>query len=250
MRRAAVLAAVVGVGVALGVALAGCRGGDDAGPPTTAGTSTTRPAESAVVAAATTVPSADVFTALTGDDPAALARVLPATEPGSPAAHYVDYLAAARAVTDTPGCGAACPAYSAAEFDPTSGRLSGFAVDGEALSGRVSGPGIEVTVDSLTMHVAGAYLTAADDLFVVLAAGNSGADAAELFGFAAVFQPAGSTTAADVSAWWGDPVVPVGGRTQVLLKFAGAGVLGGTLSMSGVAGGGIDLAAAVEVPAT
>lgn len=235
--------------VVVGAALAGCRGDDDAGPPTTAGTNTTLSAVSPEIAVATTVPSADVFTALAGDDPAALARVLPATEPGSAAARYVDYLVAAREVTGTPGCGPVCPTYSAAEFDSASGRLTGFAVDGEALSTRVSGAGTEVTADTVAVHVAGAYLTGADDLFVVLAASNSGADAAELFGFAAVFQPAGSTTAADASAWWGDPVVPAGGRTQVLLKFAGAGVLGGTLSLSGVAGGGIDLAAAVEVPA-
>ena len=244
MRRAAVVAAVV----CMGAAMAGCRGDDDAGPSTTAGTTTTRAAGSAPVAVAPTVPSADVFAALAGDDPAALERVLPAMEPGSPAARYVDYLAEARQLTGTAGCGPNCPAYSDAEYDPASGRLAGFAVDGMALAGRVAGAGPEVTSGSLAVHVAGAYLTTSGDVFVVVAARNSGAEPAELFGFAATYQTEGSPSASDAAASWGDPVVPAGGAAQLLVEFAGASALGGTLRLSGVAADGIDVTATLEVP--
>lgn len=256
-RLAAVLLAVV----LMAGAASACSGGDDT-PPTTAPPSTTI----APVVAVVGVPLTETYFSSLAQLPEIEPGAPVAAVPGSDASIFAHHQAAARRLLGlaTPRTTEAaldgfvvceadggCSTYSGVVTEPASGRLTSFSVDGLPLTGRIAGSGPAADRDGIVVRVTSAYVSVGGDLFVVLDVANTSEFGVELFGFAAVLQPTGSsgpTASTEAAGAWGAATIDADSTGEMLLVFP-ASSLGGQFQLSGLRDDGLDLAFDVVVPA-
>ena len=261
-------------------ALTGCGvfGGDDAVETTVATSVVTSvvTTTSTVAPVVSTVSADAVFAALAARDPAALADVVALVTPGSPAAVLVAHqltVATLRAevpelsttststststtlvssesstslvattVPDTTTTPTDPVRFSDPVFDDE-GLVRSFSVDGASIEGSVLEVGPVTVVDDVQGRVASVYRTAAGQLSMLIDV-TAGAEALEVFGFAAVHRPrtiaSGSSGLVETSGAWGDSSVAAGASTRLLLVFDDAS-LDGDVLVTVVTASGVDL---------
>lgn len=266
--------------VPLCAALTGCGvfGGDDA-VDTTVATSVVTPVASTtstVAPVASTVSADAVFAALTSRDPATLADAVAMVTPGSPAAVLVAHqLTVATLRTEVPEVtttsstttsttlvssasstslvDSTVPAptttvstepvrFSDPVFDDE-GLLRSFSIEGVSIDASVLEAGPVTVVEDVQGRVASVYRTAAGQLSMLIDV-TAGAEALEVFGFAAVHRPrtiaSGSSGLVETSGAWGDSSVAAGASTRLLLVFDDAS-LDGEVLVTVVTASGVDL---------
>ena len=261
-------------------ALTGCGvfGGDDAVETTVATSVVTSvvTTTSTVAPVVSTVSADAVFAALAARDPAALADVVALVTPGSPAAVLVAHqltVATLRAevpdlsttstttststtlvssesstslvattVPDTTTVPTDPVRFSDPVFDDE-GLVRSFSVEGASIDGSVLEAGPVTVVDDVQGRVASVYRTAAGQLSMLIDV-TAGAEALEVFGFAAVHRPrtiaSGSSGLVETSGAWGDASVTAGASTRLLLVFDDAS-LDGDVLVTVVTASGVDL---------
>ena len=261
-------------------ALTGCGvfGGDDAVETTVATSVVTSvvTTTSTVAPVVSTVSADAVFAALAARDPAALADVVALVTPGSPAAVLVAHqltvatlraevpeLATTSTSTSTSTTlvssesstslvATTVPDTTTAPTDPVrfsdpvfddEGLVRSFSVEGASIDGSVLEAGPVTVVDDVQGRVASVYRTAAGQLSMLIDV-TAGAEALEVFGFAAVHRPrtiaSGSSGLVETSGAWGDASVTAGASTRLLLVFDDAS-LDGDVLVTVVTASGVDL---------
>ncbi len=236
-RDLAIAAAVV-ILVVGAVILVAITGGDDTTEPgdtTTTSTSDVTVSTPTTSVTPTTVPDdvPEAFaTNLAARQPAAAARLVELSSPGSPAAAYAVHQRAALdvsgpvpvgrveprpgtalAVCDTIALGATCRTFDDFVVDEA-GLLASFTIDGEPVADTVLAGGLADVQDTLTVRLVSAATTSDDRLVAIFEAINNGPDVVWLNGFAAVHRSdAGAETETALSAG-ADQVA--GGSTELL----------------------------------
>ena len=261
----------------------GVFGGDDA-VGTTVPTSVVTPVStttSTVAPVVSTVSADVVFAALGSRDPAALADAVAMVTPGSPAAVLVAHqltVATLRAevpevtttTSTTTSTTLAPSAPSSSLVDTTvpistttvstamvsiepvrfsdpvfddDGLLRSFSVEGASIDVSVLEAGPVTVVDDVQGRVSSVYRTATGQLSMLIDV-TAGAEALEVFAFAAVHRPrtitSGSSGLVETSGAWGDPSVAAGESTRLLLVFDDAS-LDGEVLVTVVTQSGVDL---------
>lgn len=266
--------------VPLCVALTGCGvfGGDDA-VDTTVATSVVTPVVSttSTVAPEVSTVSADaVFASLASRDPGALSDAVAMVTPGSPAAVLVAHQltvatlraevpevpttssttttttlvssASSTSLVDTtvPAATTTVSTEPVRFSDPVfddEGLLRSFSIEGVSIDTSVLEAGPVIVVEDVQGRVASVYRTAAGQLSVLIDV-TAGAEALDVFGFAAVHRPrtiaSGSSGLVETSGAWGDSLVAAGASTRLLLVFDDAS-LDGEVLVTVVTASGVDL---------
>lgn len=269
----------LGRGVALatlaGLAVAACTGGDDTTPTTLdRGVVTTTPS----TATPSTVEPPDLTAAYF--DAIAGGRPVPETVavPGSDADRYAEFRSVVARLVDVgdstagstpttpavssvpaatvPGvvevCDPGCTTYSDVAIEPTTGRLQTFAIDGVPLVGRIVGDGLRADDDGVIARVETAFRNQAGDVIVAVEVRNATDVAIELFGFSAVYQPAGVAGSREASGWWGPTTFDAGIGGTMLLAFdavdADRSLGSGRISVSGLRDDGVAIALDLTLP--
>lgn len=249
------------------VAAAGCTGGDDTAPTSPSSPVTTpAPAPDATALQQTPELTSAYFDAVASGGSVTETLAVPGGNADlyatfrRDAARLLGEDVAAVTVTSTPNgvemCGSTCSSYSSLVVEPATGRIDTFAIDGLALDGRVVGDGLRADDDGIVGRITSAFRNQAGDVLTVVEVDNTTDAEAELFGFAAVYQPAGDDRSREATGWWGPPTVAAGTTGQVLVAFAapqGAGrpgrpLGGGRVSLSGLRGDGVDIALDLAIP--
>lgn len=258
----------------VGLMASGCSGDDDTTPTTVerVGTSTTVAATQPQVAQMfDQTPS--YFDAIAGERP------VPETVavPGSDADIYARFRSTAARLlsadsvpigttvtSSTPTgldvCDPECTTYSSVSVEPSTGRVETFAVDGVPLSGRIVGDGLRADDGGVIGRITSAFRNQAGDVLVVVEIRNTTDVAVDLFGFSAVYQPAGASVSREASGWWGRSPIDPGIGTDLLLAFdlpaatattvpSTTVALGsGRVSLSGLRGDGVAVALDMALP--
>lgn len=240
-----------------------CSGGDDT-PPTTISPTTTAAPVLEVSAVPLTESYFSSLAQLPDIDPGAPVGAVP----GSDAAIFAQHQASARNLLGLVSARSTepaldgflvcevdgrCSTYSGVVTEPSSGRLTSFSVDGSPLTGRIAGSGPAADRDGIVVRVDSAYVTVTGDLFVVLDVANTSEFAVELFGFAAVLQPTGSSgqsagATTEAAGAWGVAKIDADSTGELLLVFPSSS-LDGVVKLSGLRDDGLDVAFEVVVPA-
>lgn len=245
-------AGVLAVAVALGtVGMVGCTGDDSESSPTTS----TRPAPPPTTVVDEPAVDAGLAYARAFADSAVLSSDVAVGD----AVHYLDHRRLSAEILGLelallPGADAhrlcvdgRCSDLADLVAEPATGRVSTGSVDGVPLAGRITGSGLITDDDGVVAQTRTAYVTTAGQLAVTIEVSNTTDAGVELFGFAAVLRPAGGSSGLETVGSWGEPVVPPGGTTVLLVAFD-TDVLGGRIGLRGLTDAGLDVELDVVVP--
>lgn len=239
--------------VAALLALAACDGGGDTAP-------TTTPSSTSPPTTSTIAPDVEAPDLISGY---VLALADPLADPGAlavgDALAYLDYRRLAADVFDEelvalPGqtthqlCDAdGCVEIADVETDPATGRVVTFTVDGRPIDGRIGGSGLIADDDGVVAQARTAYVTGAGQLIVTVEVTDTTDAEVELFGFAAVLQPADGSGGVEAAAGFGDAIVQPGGTSVLVLVFD-TDEPGGRIGLRGVRADGLDVTLEIDVP--
>jgi hypothetical protein len=233
------------------VAISACTGGDDGTvPSTTAATS--------APTTTTTVSDVPLDTGRAFVMAFTDATVETSSVASGDAAHYLDHRRLAAKVLGEvlvalPGqsehriCAAGeCAVLGDIETDPRDGLVTTFSVDGRPIAERIAGSGLIADDDGVVAQTRTAYVTNASQLAVTVEISNTTDTDVELFGFAAVLQPADGSSGVEAAGSWGDPQVTSGADALLLFVFD-TDQLGGRVGLRGLRDDGLDIALEIDV---
>lgn len=252
--------------------VAGCTGGDDPSPTTfeqAVVTTSVPPSASSAVE----VPdlAASYFDAVAAGRPVAETVAVP----GSDADRFAQFRSAAtRLLADGAGpvgatptvsttptaidvCDPDCTSYSLVTVEAATGRIETFAVDDVPLVGRIVGDGLRADDDGVIGLIETAFRNQAGDVLAVIEIRNTTDVAVDLFGFSAVYQPAGAWASREATGWWGADAFDPGIGGSMLIAFDAPDAppvdedrsLGsGRISISGLRSDGVPIALDLTLP--